>query len=62
MKNKISSGHIGVAGESFAAAQFSRLGYYVSVRYGANQPEYDLIAQTEDTMLKIFIKGSQDGS
>lgn len=58
---KVSSWHIGVAAEAFAAAQFARYGYNVSVQYGANQPEYDLIAAQGDKMLKISVKGSQDG-
>ena len=32
------------------------------MQYGANQPEYDLIAVSGDKMLKISVKGSQDGS
>ena len=59
---KISSWHVGVAAEAYAAALFARYGYYVSVQYGANQPEYDLIAESEGLMLKISVKGSQDGS
>lgn len=63
MKPKpISSWHVGVAAEAFAAALFARYGYYVSVQYGANQPEYDLIAESGGRMLKISVKGSQDGS
>ena len=58
---KVSSWHIGVAGEAFAAAQFARCGIDVSVQYGANQPEYDLIATKGDKMLKVSVKGSQDG-
>jgi hypothetical protein len=60
---KVSSWHIGVAAEAFAAAQFARYGIDVSVQYGANQPEYDLIASIpkEDKMLKVSVKGSQDG-
>lgn len=58
----ISSWHVGVAAEAFAAAVFARYGYDVSVQYGANQPEYDLIAVSGDRMLKISVKGSQDGS
>lgn len=50
---KVSSWHIGVAGEAFAAAQFARYGIDVSVQYGANQPEYDLIATKGDKMLKV---------
>ena len=56
------SWHVGVAAEAFAAAQFARYTYDVSVQYGANQPEYDLIAVSGDKMLKISVKGSQDGS
>jgi len=61
---QVSSWHIGVAAEAFVAAQFARYGIDVSVQYGANQPEYDLIASKRETdqMLKISVKGSQDGS
>ena len=58
----ISSWHVGVAAEAYAAALFARYGYDVSVQYGANQPEYDLIAVSGDKILKISVKGSQDGS
>lgn len=58
---KMTSWHVGVAAEAFAAAQFARFRYDVSVQYGANQPEYDLIAVSGDKMLKISVKGSQDG-
>ena len=58
----ISSWHVGIAAEAIAAALFARYGYNVSVQYGANQPEYDLIAECEDKILKISVKGSQDGS
>lgn len=61
MKKKISSWHVGIAAEAFAAGIFARYGYDVSVQYGANQPEYDLIAVSGDRMLKISVKGSQDG-
>ncbi len=60
--DKVSSWHIGVAAEAFVAAQFARCGFEPSVQYGANQPEYDLIAAKGDKMLKISVKGSQDGS
>ena len=58
---KVSSWHIGVAAEAFAAAQFARYGIDVSVQYGADQPEYDLIASRGDQILKVSVKGSQDG-
>lgn len=58
----MNSWHVGVAAEAIAAAQFARFTYDVSVQYGADQPEYDLIAVSGDKMLKISVKGSQDGS
>ncbi|WP_186068177.1 hypothetical protein [Burkholderia gladioli] len=58
---KVSSRHIGVAAEAAAAALFARVGYDVSVQYGADQPEYDLIVAAGERMLKVSVKGSQDG-
>lgn len=59
---KVSSWHIGVAAEAYAAGMFARCGYDVSVQYGANQPGYDLIVARGNQMLKVSVKGSQDGS
>ena len=53
---------VATAAEAFAAAQFARCGWDVSVQYGANQPEYDLVAVDGDRVLKVSVKGSQDGS
>lgn len=53
--------HVATAAEAFAAAQFARFGWDVSVQYGANQPEYDLLAVDGDKVLKVSVKGSQDG-
>ena len=60
-KQRLSQFHVGVAAEAFVAAQFARYGYDVSVQYGANQPEYDLIVAKGDKMMKVSVKGSQDG-
>ena len=60
--NNFSSWHVGVSAEAYVAAIFARYGYDVSVQYGANQPEYDLIAVSVDEILKISVKGSKDGS
>ena len=57
-----SSFHVGVAAEAYAAALLARCGIDVSVQYGANQPEYDLIISSGDRMLKVSVKGSKDGS
>ena len=53
--------HVATAAEAFAAGQFARYGWDVSVQYGANQPEYDLIVDNGIRSLKISVKGSQDG-
>ena len=58
---KISSWHVGVAAEAFAAGLFACCGLDVSVQYGADQPEYDLIIARGEKMLKVSVKGSQDG-
>jgi hypothetical protein len=53
--------HVSTAAEAIAAAQFARLEYDVSVQYGANQPEYDLMVAAGERMLKVSVKGSSDG-
>ena len=55
------SWHVAVAAESITAALFAQCGYDVSVQYGANQPEYDLMVAKGERLLKISVKGSQDG-
>lgn len=59
---KLSSWHVAIAAEAIAAAQFARCRCDVSVQYGADQPEYDLIVARGDRMLKVSVKGSQDGA
>lgn len=59
-ETKPSSWHVAVAAEALAAAQFARCGYDVSVQYGADQPEYDLIVAKKDHLMKVSVKGSQD--
>jgi hypothetical protein len=59
---QISSWHVGIAAEAFAAALFAQCGVDVSVQYGADQPGYDLIVAKGDKLLKVSVKGSQDGS
>ena len=62
MSLRFSSWHVGVAAEAVVATQFARLGYDVSVQYGANQPEYDLMVVDGENILKVSVKGSNDGS
>jgi hypothetical protein len=56
------SWQVAIAAEAIAAAQFARCGFDVSIQYGANQPEYDLIVAKGEQLLKVSVKGSQDGS
>src|SRR6202007_1115776 len=55
------SWQVSTAAESFAAGQFARCGWDVSVQYGANQPEYDLMVADGSRMLKVSVKGGRDG-
>ena len=61
MSEQFSSWHVGIAAEAIAAAQFARCGVSVSVQYGADQPEYDLVAVSGDHLVKVSVKGSKDG-
>lgn len=62
LPENFTSRHVGVAAEAFAAAQFARLGFDISVQYGADQPEYDLMVSKGDAIIKVSVKGSKDGS
>jgi hypothetical protein len=53
--------HVAIAAEAIAAAQFARAGCDVSVQYGANQPEYDLMVGRNGKIRKVSVKGSTDG-
>lgn len=61
IKKNMTQYQVGVSAESFTATLFAWAGYDVSVQYGANQPEYDLIVASGDKMAKVSVKGSQDG-
>jgi hypothetical protein len=61
-RGSFTSWHVAVAAEAMAAAQFARCGVDVSVQYGANQPEYDLMVADGKRVLKISVKGSVTGS
>ena len=54
--------HAGVSAEAIAASLFARCGLDISVQYGANQPEYDLLVVRGDDVLKVSVKGSKDGA
>ncbi len=50
-----------IAAESYSASLLAQAGYDILVQYGANQPDYDLVANKGDNFLPISVKGSQDG-
>ncbi|MEO6563830.1 MAG: hypothetical protein ABIN99_12430 [Nitrosospira sp.] len=50
-----------IAAESYAACLLAQAGYDVLVQYGANQPQYDLVAVEGTRFLPVSVKGSQDG-
>ena len=52
---------VNVAAESYAALLSSQAGYDVAVQYGTTQPDWDLIATKKQRLLKLQVKGSQDG-
>ncbi|MFZ3059563.1 MAG: hypothetical protein WA102_07455 [Candidatus Methanoperedens sp.] len=58
---KMSQYQVSVAAEAFATMLFAQVGLDVSVQYGANQPEYDLIVAKGDQLFKVSVKGSQNG-
>jgi len=55
------TGQMTVAAEGIAAAQFARCGFDVSVQYGVEKPKYDLVVARGGKLLKVTVKGSQDG-
>lgn len=57
---EFTSFHVGVSAEAISAALFARFGYDVSVQYGANQPEYDLIISRGEKLLKVSVKGTKE--
>ncbi len=50
-----------IAAEAYTASLLAQCGYDVLVQYGANQPDYDLIAKQDQRTLPISVKGSQMG-
>lgn len=61
--DKMNQFHVAIAAEAYTAGILARLGYDVSVQYGANQPQYDLTVSKDkgDHLVRISVKGSQDG-
>lgn len=58
---KTPSWQISLASLGIAAAQFARCGFDVSIQYGADKPAHDLVITKGSNLLKVVVKGSQDG-
>jgi hypothetical protein len=52
---------VNVAAEAFTAVVMSQAGYDVAMQYGTTQPDWDIIATKGERILKLQVKGSQDG-
>ena len=52
---------VNVAAEAFTAVFVSQAGYDVAVQYGTTQPAWDILATKGERILKLQVKGSQDG-
>lgn len=50
-----------IAAEAYTTSLLAQCGFDVLVQYGANQPQYDLVADRNDHLMRISVKGSQDG-
>lgn len=61
MKRTMTPYQVNVAAEAFVAMALSQAGYDVAMQYGTTQPGWDLIATKGKRLLKIQVKGSQDG-
>ena len=62
VQSKPNSWQVTVGAEGIAAAQFARCGFDVSVQFGPNRPWYDLVVAKAGNLLKVSVKGSDDGS
>jgi hypothetical protein len=59
--NKSISWPISVGAQGIAAAQFARCGFDVLMQAGHDKPWYDLVVTKAGNLLKIAVKGSEDG-
>jgi hypothetical protein len=60
-QSKPSTWPVAVGAEGITAAQFARCGFDVLVQAGHDKPSYDLVVTKAGNLLKVSIKGSDDG-
>src|SRR5215216_5015859 len=58
---KMTPYQVNVAAEAFTAMTMSQAGYDVAMQYGTTQPNWDILATRSQRILKLQVKGSQDG-
>jgi hypothetical protein len=61
-RTELPSWKINIGAEGVAAAQFARCGFDVTLQYGVNKPAYDMVVTKGGSLLKIEVRGSQDGT
>jgi hypothetical protein len=59
---KPSALQIAAGAAGIASAQFARCKFDVSIQYGRNKAPYDLVVARGGYLLKVSVKGSEDGS
>jgi hypothetical protein len=59
--NKPRSWQLNLGAEGIAAAQFARCGFDVSIQFGVDKPAHDMVVARAGALLKVVVKGSQDG-
>lgn len=58
---KLSTWQVALGAEGIAGSQFARCGFDVSILSGPCKPWYDLLVAKADNLLKVVVKGSNDG-
>jgi hypothetical protein len=62
LNGKPSPWQISLGAVGMASSQFARCGFDVSVLSGPNKPWYDLLVARGENLLKVVVKGSEDGA
>jgi hypothetical protein len=60
-KEPMTPRQVEIAAESYTACVLAQAGWDVLVQYGANQPDYDLVANKGQSFLPVSVKGNRDG-
>jgi hypothetical protein len=60
-ENRQPSWQINLGSLGIAAAQFARCGFDVSIQYGADKPAHDMVVTKGSSLLKVVVKGSEEG-